>query len=120
MTQGGKMKEQRIDFPDYPAEEQERDVQNYAKKLKPLRHAYLMRVGGEWGHLILTQQGDNIAFYGEKNLTEVYYDLKENFPDYTAKVIQNQGLENYLKTVKKQREKKYGKQLRIDFSKQRD
>ena len=109
------MKEQRLDFSDYSAKQQEADVEKHAKKLKPLRHAYLMRVGGEWGHLILTQQGDNIAFYGEKNLKEVYFDLKENFPDYTPKVIQNEGLENYLRDMKKQREKKYGNQLSIDF-----
>lgn len=112
-------KELRLNFSDYSAAEQERDAEKYAKRLKPIRHAYLMRVGGEWGHLILTQQGDNIAFYGKKNLTEVYYALKDKFPDYTAKVIQNDGLENYLRDMKKMREKKYGKQLQIDFGKEK-
>lgn len=57
------MKEQRLNFSDYPASEQERDAQK-AKKL--LKHAYLMRVDGEWAHFIVTQRGDDYKFYGDK------------------------------------------------------
>ena len=108
------MKELRLNFSDYTAEEQEADVKKYQMRKVP-RHAYLMKIHGEWGHFIINQQGDDIGFYGKKNLFEVYKELKEKRPDYIPKVIQNQGLENYLADVKAQREKKQGKQLTIDF-----
>ena len=109
------MKEQRLNFSDYTAEEQEADVKSHQEK-KPMRQAYLMRIHGEWAHFIVSQKCDDIGFYGDKNLGEVYRELKEKRPDFVPKVIQNEGLENYLKDVKAQREKKYGKQLKIDFN----
>lgn len=105
------MKELRLNFSDYTAEEQEVDVRRH-KARKVIRHAYLMKIDGEWGHFIINQQGDDIKFYGQKSLTEVYYELKENRPDYTARVIQNEGLENYLRDIKARRNR--GK-LKIDF-----
>lgn len=90
-----KMKQLRIDFPDYPAEEQEKDI----KRLKLIRHAYLMKVDGEWAHLIIGQNEDR-HYYGKKNLTEVYHELKENFPNHKPIVIRNEGLENYLRDMK--------------------
>lgn len=41
------MKQLRIPFPDYPAEEQERDVERY-ERLKE-REIYVMKVDGAWG-----------------------------------------------------------------------
>ena len=40
------MKEERIPFPDYPPEEQEKDAQR-AKQIKVIRHAYLMKISGQ-------------------------------------------------------------------------
>ena len=110
------MEEQRLDFSDYSAEEQKNDVEKYKKRIQPKPHAYLMRVDGEWGHFIIKKQGEDIKFYGSKNLTEVFFEMKETRPEYKPWVIQNQGLENYLRDVKAQREKRYGKQLSIDFT----
>jgi hypothetical protein len=102
------MKELRLNFSDYPASEQERDAQ---KAKKPLRHVYLMRVDGEWAHFIVTQRGDDYKFYGDKSLTDVYYELKENYPDYKPRVLKNEGLENYLRDRKPK-----DLQLRIPFN----
>ena len=99
--------ETRIDFPDYSAEEQERD----AKRVRLIRHAYLMKVDGEWAHLIIGQN-EYRHYYGKKNLTEVYYELKENFPNYKPFVIRNEGLENYLRDMKP---KSKVKELTIPF-----
>lgn len=113
------IKEQRLNFSNYTADEQEKDVKKH-KIMQVPRHAYLMRIHGEWAHFIITQKCDDIGFYGDKNLGEVYRELKEKRPAFTPKVIQNEGLESYLAYVKAQREKRYGKQLSIDFGKQRD
>lgn len=102
------MKELRLNFSDYPAVEQEYDAQRIKKTL---RHVYLMRVDGEWAHFIVTQRGDDYKFYGDKTLTEVYYDIKENYPDYKPRVLRNEGLENYLRDRKPK-----DLQLRIPFN----
>ena len=91
------MKELRLNFSDYPAIEQEYDAQRIKK---PLKHAYLMRVDGEWAHFIVTKRGDDYKFYGDKDLTEVYYDLKEKYPDYKPHVLRNESIENYLRERK--------------------
>lgn len=109
------IKEQRLNFSNYTADEQEKDVKKH-KIMQVPRHAYLMRIHGEWAHFIITPKCDDIRFYGDKKLPEVYKELKERRPEFTPKVIQNEGLENYLADVKKEREKKYGKQLKLDFS----
>ena len=113
------VKQLRIDFPDYSAEQQERDVQRHAeqaRKVKLIRHAYLMRVDGEWVHFIVSQQGDNIDYYEEMKLPEVVESLKRKFPDYTPKVIQNEGLENYLRDRRPEFVKKRNRQLMINFN----
>ena len=74
--------------------------QDAQKANKLLKHVYLMRIDGEWAHFIVTQKGDDYKFYGDKTLTEVYYDLKENYPDYKPRVLKNEGLENYLRERK--------------------
>lgn len=102
------MKELRLNFSDYPAIEQEYDSQ---RMRKPLKHVYLLRVDGEWAHFMVTQQGDNYKFYGNKNITDVYYDLKEAYPDYKPRVLRNEGLENYLRERKPK-----DLQLRIPFN----
>jgi hypothetical protein len=110
------MKQQRLNFSDYTAEQQEADAHK-AKKLKVPQHAYLMKIDGEWAHFIVGQNGkDDYDFYEEMTLTAVYNKLKREKPEYTVKVIRNEGLENYLRD---RRGKRKVRQLRIDFSKER-
>lgn len=108
------MKELRIDFPDYSAEKQEADVKRF-KRIKVIRHAYLMRVDGEWAHFIVTQKGDDIGYYEDLNLPEVVDKLKRTRPDYTPKVIMNEGLENYLRDRRPEYKKRMARQLSIEF-----
>lgn len=113
------VKQLRIDFPDYSAKEQETDAKK-AHRLKVIRHAYLMKIDGEWAHFIVGTRGvDDIDFYGDRKLDEVYYKLSRERPDYTPKVIQNEGLENYLRDRRAEFVKKRNRQLSIDFSKER-
>lgn len=119
IKRGAKVKEVtegRLDFSDYSAKEQEADAKHYiqqTKKVKLIRHAYLMRVDGEWAHFIVSQKGDNIDYYEEMKLPEVVERLKRKFPDYTPKVIQNEGLENYLRDHKPEYKKNKMRQLSI-------
>lgn len=111
--------EQRLPFSDYSAEQQEQDAKR-AKRLKVIRHAYLMRIDGEWAHFIVGTRGvDDIDFYGDRKLDEVYYKLSRERPEYTPKVIMNEGLENYLRDRRAEFVKKRNKQLSIDFEKSR-
>lgn len=113
------MTEQRIPFPDYTPEEQEADAKK-AHRLKVIRHAYLMKVDGEWAHFIVGTRGkDDIDFYGDRKLDEVYYRLSRERPEYTPKVIQNEGLENYLRDHRAEYKKKINRQLSLDFGKTR-
>lgn len=114
------IKQQRLNFSDYSAQEQETDAKRFAdanKKLKVPRHAYLMKVDGEWAHFIVGTHGkDDIDFYEDMTLTAVYNKLKRVKPEYTAKVIQNKGLENYLRDHREEYRHKV-RQLRIDWGK---
>ena len=97
------------------AEQQEQDAKR-AKQIKVIRHAYLMRIDGEWAHFIVGTRGvDDIDFYGDRKLDEVYYKLSRERPEYTPKVIQNEGLENYLRDRRAEFVKKRNKQLSIEF-----
>ena len=109
------MIEQRLPFSDYPAEEQEQDAKR-AKRLKVIRHAYLMKIDGEWAHFIVGTRGvDDIDYYDEMKLPEVYEKLKRTRPEYTPKVIMNEGLENYLRDRRPEFKKRMAKQLTINF-----
>lgn len=93
------VKHLRFNFSDYSAEQQEKDASNHVR-----RQVYLMKVDGEWGHLIIKQLGnDDIDFYPGDTLFEVYDKLKESLPNCQPKVIQNRGLENYLRDIKQKR-----------------
>ena len=108
--------EQRLPFSDYTPEEQERDAKR-AKRLKVIRHAYLMKIDGEWAHFIVGTRGvHDIDFYGDRKLDEVYYKLSRERPDYTPKVIMNEGLENYLRDRRPEFKKRKAKQLTINFN----
>lgn len=104
------MKQLRLNFNDYPAIEQEYDSQRIIKKVP--KHVYLLKVDGEWCSFIVKKDDDDIRYFEDKSLPEVYYWLKEHRPEYTAKVIQNKGLEEYLRSRRDDFKPKY-KQLRI-------
>lgn len=109
------MKEERIPFPDYPPEEQEKDAQR-AKQTKVIRHAYLMKISGEWAHFIIGQGGEDIDFYEDMKLPEVCAKLKRKFPDHQPRVIMNEGLENYLRDQRPRIMRGRDKQLTINFN----
>lgn len=106
--------EQRLPFSDYTPEEQEQDAKR-AKRLKVIRHAYLMRIDGEWAHFIVSQKGDDIDYYDEMKLPQVVDRLKRTRPEYTPKVIMNEGLENYLRDRRPEFKKRRGRQLTLEF-----
>jgi hypothetical protein len=106
MTQ---VKEQRLPFSDYPAKEQERDAMR-----SRFRQVYLMRVDGKWAHYTLVDGKDNYDSY-DGDLTQTYYEVKQKLPLHSVKVIQNKGLEDYLRDMlpKKRQAQTNSKQLNI-------
>ena len=108
--------EGRLNFSDYSAKEQEADYKK-AHRLKVIRHAYLMKVDGEWAHFIIGTRGkDDIGFYEDRTLDEVYYKLSRERPDYTPKVIQNKGLEDYLRDHRAEYKKNKHRELTLNFN----
>jgi len=96
------MKQLRFDFPDYSAKEQERDAMRSCFK-----QVYLMRVDGKWAHFTIINGKDDYDSY-EGDLTQTYYEVKNKLPLHVVKVIQNKGLEDYLRDMlpkKKQQNK---------------
>lgn len=110
------MKEQRFNFSDYSAEQQEADVKRFIDASKRVHKPtlFVLKVDGEWAHLDLKMKH---KFYGDKNLFQMYNEVKRTHPEHNLKYIINKGLEDYLREMKR-RERKV-KQLRIDFSKGR-
>lgn len=110
------MKQGRLNFSDYSAEQQEADAKK-AHRLKVIRHAYLMKVDGEWAHFIIGTQGkDDIDYYGDMELAEVYRKLQRTRPEYTPKVIINKGLEDYLRDHRAEYKRRNVRQLTINFN----
>lgn len=110
------MKEQRLNFSDYSAAEQEADVKKHlAEASKTIRHAYLMKIDGEWAHFIVAKKPD-IDFYDDLNLSQVYSKLKQKKPDYMPRIIRNEGLENYLRDKRAEFKRNKAKQLTINFN----
>lgn len=110
------MKEQRLDFSDYSAEEQERDVERFKyieRKYQP--HAFILKVDGIYAHLILSNGEPYHRFYEGKNLFETYYELKEKFPQHKVRCLMNKGLEDYLRDVRKKERAVKSRQLKISF-----
>lgn len=99
------MKELRLNFSDYPAVEQEYDSQRIIKKIP--KHVYLLKIDGEWCSFITKKKDDDIKYFGDNTLPEVYNWLKEYRPEYTARVIRNEGLESYLRLRRKDFKPKY-------------
>lgn len=112
------MEEQRLDFSDYPAKEQERDVERFKlleKKRQP--HIFLLKVDGLWASMTFTGGEIHHKFYEGKNLYQTFNTVKETHPNHKMKYIMNDGLENYLR---EQRKKELSiKSLQLNLFKER-
>lgn len=106
----------RIDFPDYSAEEQERDVERFKqleKKYQP--HIFLLKVDGEWASMTFTD-GVKHKFYDGMNLYQTFNAVKKSHPNHKMKYIINKGLECYLRDKRKKELALKSKQLTINFN----
>ena len=92
-------KQLRFDFPDYTAENQERDAQRYEEKLK--KDVYIVKVRGEYGAYI-PQESLPLSLNSEgrpfkdfilciKEFCEERLEFKPRF-----RCIMNKGVEDYL------------------------
>lgn len=107
-------KQLRINFPDYTAKEQERDAMK-----SRFRQVYLMRVNGKWAHYTLLDGKEDYDTH-DGDLTQTYYEIKSCLPLHSVKVIQNKGLEDYLRDMlPKKKVKNQIKELPIIFEKGR-
>lgn len=94
------MKEQRLDFSDYSAQEQERDAFGSMKSARP-KDIYVMRVNGDWG-AILPRQRYNFIFNADKGveltefITSVKADLQELGLNVRFHCVQNFGIESKI------------------------
>ena len=113
------MKELRLDFSDYPAKEQEKDVERFKlleKKYQP--HIFLLKFDGLWASMTFSD-GVKHKFYEGMNLFQTFNKVKETHPNHKMKYIMNEGLENYLRDMRKRELARKSLQLNIDFTKQR-
>lgn len=109
------MKELRINFPDYTADEQERDVERFKrleKKYQP--HIFLLKFDGIWASMTFSN-GIKHRFYEGMNLYQTFNKVKETHPNHKMKYIINQGLENYLREQRRKEQILKSKQLTINF-----
>lgn len=105
------MKEQRLNFSDYSAEQQEKDIAETIKKVhKPI--LFVLKVDGEWAHLDLSMKH---KFYGDKNLFQMYNEVKQTHPEHRLKYIINEGIENYLREMKRRDAIIEKRQLKLNF-----
>lgn len=94
------MKQLRIDFPDYPAKEQEKDIER-SQCLKQIE-TYVMRVDGVWGAYI-PRPRHSISITGNKgeNLPEFIKGVTEKLDEFNIKprfrCILNKGVEDFIK-----------------------
>lgn len=95
------MKEQRLDFSDYPAKEQEQDVfSNLSKQNRP-KDIYVMRVNGDWG-AVLPRKKHNVIFNADKGvelvefITNVKADLQDLGITPRFHCVQNFGIESKI------------------------
>ena len=91
--------EQRFDFPDYTAQNQERDAKRYEERQK--KDVYIVKVKGNYGAYM--PDGDDYISYGNheaKDLTSFYKVAKPYFEKLGIKpkfhCIHNQGIEDYI------------------------
>lgn len=91
--------EQRLNFSDYSAAEQDRDARKTERKNR--YEIYIMRVNGDWG-AVMPCKRHNLIFNADKGveLTEFVTDLKEDFEKWGWKAnfhcIRNFGIESKI------------------------
>lgn len=108
------MKEQRLDFSDYSAKEQEADVERFKKLEKKYQpHIFLLKVSGMWASMTFTGGEIHHKFYEGMNLYQTFDAVKKTHPFHKMKYIINQGLENYLKEARKKEQLIKAKQLEL-------
>lgn len=113
---GAKMKQLRIDFPDYPAEQQERDVERFKyleKRYQP--HIFLLKVDGMWASMTFSGGKVTHKFYENMNLYQTFNAVKESHPLHKMKYIINKGLEYYLRQEWQKEQAIKARQLSINF-----
>lgn len=109
------MKEQRLNFSDYSAEEQEADVERFKrleKKYQP--HIFLLKFDGMWASMTFND-GVKHTFYEGMNLFQTFNKVKETHPNHKMKYIMNEGLENYLRDMRAKEQRIKNKQLTLGF-----
>lgn len=107
------MEEQRLDFSDYPAKEQEKDVERFKqleKKYQP--HIFLLKFDGLWASMTFSD-GVKHTFYEGMDLYQTFNKVKETHPNHKMKYIMNQGLENYLREQRKKELSRKSLQLNL-------
>lgn len=108
-------KQLRIPFPDYPAKEQEQDLERFKlleNKYQP--HIFLLKFDGLWASMTFTN-GIKYNFYENMNLYQTYNKVKETHPNHKMKYIMNEGLENYLRDQYRIKQKITKYQLQIPW-----
>ena len=97
------MKEQRHDFSDYSAKEQEMDAQRYKTQKEQYfkREIYVMRVNGEWG-AVMPKRRYNVIFNADAGveLVEFVQKVKADLEELGIKphfhCVQNFGVESKI------------------------
>lgn len=108
------MKEQRLDFSDYPAKEQEADVERFKKLEKKYQpHIFLLKFDGLWASMTFHDGEIHHKFYEGMNLYQTFDTVKKTHPFHKMKYIINQGLENYLREARKKEQLIKAKQLSL-------
>lgn len=94
------MKELRLDFPDYPAAEQEKDAERAARRKET--EIYVMKVNGAWGGY-MPRANYSMTFNTKRGveLPEFIQTLKEELAEINIKprfrCIENQGVADHIK-----------------------
>ena len=107
------MEEKRLDFSDYPAKEQEKDVERFKqleKKRQP--HIFLLKVDGLWASMTFSD-GVKHTFYEGMNLYQTFKEVQKTHPNHKMKYIMNEGLENYLREQRKKELSRKSLQLNL-------
>lgn len=108
------MKQLRIDFSDYTAEQQEQDIERFKqleKKHQP--HIFLLKVDGTWASMTFTGGKISPKFYEGMNLYQTFKEVQRTHPNHKMKYIINQGLENYLRDMRKKEQAIAKRQLKL-------
>lgn len=97
------MEEQRFNFSDYSAKEQEQDAQRYKTQKEQYlkREVYVMRVNGEWG-AVLPKRRYNVIFNADAgvDLVEFVQKVKADLEELGIRphfhCVKNFGVENKI------------------------